>query len=92
MECIQRRFIPHDHDEYSHSSIFSKVKLGINAERYNYSEEFTYNKIVPSLTLILKENNLRSKKESNINVNYISFICSIIRNYCNICSKTCCSS
>ena len=56
--------------KYSHSSIFSKVKLGINAERYNYSEEFTYNKIVPSLTLILKENNLRSKKESSLKTSY----------------------
>lgn len=56
--------------KYSHSSIFSKVKLGIDAERYNYSKEFTYNKIVPSLTLILKENNLRSKKESSLKTSY----------------------
>lgn len=56
--------------KYSHSSIFSKVKLCIDAERYNYSEEFTYNKIVPSLTLILNENNLRSKKESSIKTSY----------------------
>ena len=54
--------------KYSHSSIFSKVKLGIDAERYNYSEEFAYNKIVPSLTLILNENNLRSKRESSIKI------------------------
>ena len=56
--------------KYSHSSIFSKVKLGIDAERYNYSEEFAYNKIVPSLTLIFNENNLRSKKESSIKTSY----------------------
>ena len=56
--------------KYSHSSIFSKVKLGIDAERYNYSEEFAYNKIVPSLTLILNEHNLRSKKESSIKTSY----------------------
>ena len=56
--------------KYSHSSIFSKVKLSVDAERYNYSEEFGYNKIVPSLTIILNENNLRSKKENSIKTSY----------------------
>ena len=56
--------------KYSHSSIFSKVKLSLEAERYNYSEEFQYNKIVPSITLIFNENNLRSKKESSIRTSY----------------------
>ena len=56
--------------KYSHSSIFSKITLSVDAERYNYSEEFRYNKIVPSLTIILNENNLRSKKENSIKTSY----------------------
>lgn len=57
--------------KYSHSSIFSKVKLSVDAEKFNYQSDFEYKKLSPKLELVLNERNLRSKKESKISVNYI---------------------
>ena len=52
--------------KYSHSSIFSKTKLSIDVEKFNYSPDFEYKKLSPKLELVLNEKNLRSKKESKI--------------------------
>ena len=56
--------------KYSHSSIFSKIKLFFDIEQFNYNSEYTYQKINPGLDLILNNKNLRSKKESSLNINY----------------------
>lgn len=56
--------------KYSHSSIFSKTKLSIEAEKFNYSSDFKYKKLSPKLELVLNERNLRSKKESKISAKY----------------------
>tara|TARA_Y100001954_G_scaffold238776_1_gene308219 strand:- start:1274 stop:4165 length:2892 start_codon:yes stop_codon:yes gene_type:complete len=52
--------------KYSHSSIFSKIKFSIKAEKFNYTSDFEYEKLSPKLELVLNEKNLRSKKESKI--------------------------
>ena len=48
--------------KYSHSSIFSKIKLSIDTEKFNYTSDFEYKKLSPKLELVLNERNLRSKK------------------------------
>ena len=57
--------------KYSHSSIFSKTKLSIDAEKFNYTADFEYKKLSPKLEVVLNEKNLRSKKESKISAKYI---------------------
>ena len=56
--------------KYSHSSIFSKTKLSMDAETFNYSSDFEYKKLSPKLELVLNERNLRSKKVSKISAKY----------------------
>jgi len=55
---------------YSHSLIFSKIKLSLELERFNWTENYLYNKIVPSLNITINERDLRSKKENNILILY----------------------
>ena len=57
--------------KYSHSSIFSKVKLSIDAEQFNYDTDLEYKRVAPSIELIINEHNLRSKKTSKITASYI---------------------
>ena len=57
--------------KYSHSSFFSKIKLSIEAETFNYTLLILNTKnFPPNLELFLNERNLRSKKESKILVKY----------------------
>ena len=56
--------------KYSHSSFFSKTKLSMDAEKFNYSSDFEYKKLSPKLELVLNERNLRSNKENKISGKY----------------------
>ncbi|MBT5858363.1 MAG: M1 family metallopeptidase, partial [Flavobacteriales bacterium] len=57
--------------KYSHSFIFSEIKLNLDAEQFNYTSDSSYRRLSPSIELILNEHNLRSKKESKISASYI---------------------
>ena len=57
--------------KYSHSSIFSKVKLSIDAEQFNYTSDNAHKRFSPSIDLTLNKSSLRDKKDHILKASYI---------------------
>jgi len=57
--------------KYSHSFIFSKAKLSLDAERFNYDSDHAYKRFSPSIDLTLNKSSLRDKKDHYIKASYI---------------------
>ena len=57
--------------KYSHESIFSKFKFGLEAEKFNYTNFFSYTRISPNIELKLNQYNLRSPISQIIRSSYI---------------------
>lgn len=75
---------------YSHSSIFSKMKFSINGETFNYGQhpgftgDLRYHRVSPELEIIINENNLRSKKEKKLIASYIY----LVRDHVSFCCES----
>ena len=59
------------YNKYSHSSIFSQIKIGLDAQKYLYNQNREYVRISPSVRLTLKKPSLRDKKEKYLTASYI---------------------
>ena len=57
--------------KYSHSFIFSKYKLSLDAEQFNWDYNKTYKRVSPSIDLTLNKSSLRDKKDHYIKASYI---------------------
>ena len=57
--------------KYSHESILSEFKLGISSERFNYTHDFKYNRICPSVEMTFNQYNLRNKKSHKFKTSLI---------------------
>ncbi len=59
------------YERHHPKALISKYKIGLKADQYLYTSSNQYQRLEPNITINLRKENLRSKKESSI---YTSFI------------------